>query len=214
MASIADIKTCAESHLRDFVDPTGKRSFATYDRRGDPSSFEPIDALAPLLLDAPLRRREVNQMFSGQATNSYNILRVEIQMCLEGLAKHSDEIGHELDFADANLEEEVGPWALVKSCYRACSDTHNIKASKVSKLLHRKQPTFIPIIDSKLVGFYGLTMRSPKKYWAALQEDFRKNRKLLDQLAQHVVTSEGNKLSSLRAADIIIWQHLATGCKR
>jgi hypothetical protein len=212
MASIAHLENCALGHLRNFVNPTGPRSFATYDRQGDPSVFGPLDALAPALLDAPLKRGEVNQMFSGIKEDPYNSLRVALQHCLKELAILSADIGHDLDFADAEISGSEGPWALVRACYIASEKTHNIAASKVSKMLHRKQPTFIPIIDSKLVSFYGVSTKEPRKYWTALQTDFRANRDFLNNLCEGVTTSEGKPISSLRVADIVIWEHVVTGC--
>ena len=81
-------------------------------------------------------------------------------------------------------------------------------------MLHRKQPTLIPIIDSKLVSFYGLTMKEPGKYWSTLQTDFRSNKSFLNELSESVITSEGKQISSLRVADIIIWEHVVTGCRK
>ena len=214
MASIAHLENCAEKHLQYFINPTGHRSFATYDRQGDPAVFDPLDALAPALLDARLGSREVNQMFSSDEENDFSKLRVAIEKCLHELASIKDPSGELLDFANADLSGESGPWSFVKACYIASNNTRNIKASKVSKMLHRKQPTFIPIIDSKLRSFYGLTNSSPSRYWDALQTDYRANREFLDQLGKGVVTSEGKPISSLRVADIVIWEHIETGCDK
>ena len=213
MASITHLERCAAVHLDHFVNPRGPRSFATYDRQGDASVFGPLDALAPALLDAPLKREEVNQMFSDVEENSYNKLRVAIQNCLKELANLSANCGHVLDFAKADFLSSNSSWNFVKACYIASDNTKGIKASKVSKMLHRKQPTFIPIIDSKLVSFYGLTMREPRKYWSALQTDFRANQEFLNELGKGVITSEGKQISSLRVADIVIWEHIVTGCQ-
>ena len=176
--------------------------------------FDPLDALAPALLDAPLKRGEVNRMFSGIEEDPYNSLRVAMQHCLKELVIFSSENGHDLDFADAEISESEGPWALVRACYIASEKTNNIAASKVSKMLHRKQPTFIPIIDSKLRSFYGISKLSPSEYWTALQADFRENRKFLDGLSKGITTSEGKQISSLRVADIVIWEHIMTGCDK
>ena len=213
MNSIANIKNCAKKHLHDFVN-SNTRSFSTYDRQGDPSVFGPLDALAPALLDARLGPKEVNQMFSDDEENPYNKLRVAIEKCLHELSSITDTRGELLDFANADLLEVRGPWAYVRACYIASDKTPDIKASKVSKMLHRKQPTFIPIIDSRLRGFYGLSKSSPSKYWTTLQTDYRENRDLLDQLGYGVVTSEGKPISSLRVADIVMWEHVVTGCDK
>ena len=213
MASIAHLKNCAEKHLYDFVN-SNTRSFATYDRQEDPSVFGPLDALAPALLDARLGPREVNQMFSGDIEDSYNKLRVAIEKCLQELTSITTQSGEVLDFTNADLAGESGPWSFVKACYAACDSTPQIKASKVSKMLHRKQPTFVPIIDSKLRSFYGLSKSSPNEYWTALQADFRENRKFLDGLGKGITTSEGKPISSLRVADIVIWEHIKSGCDK
>jgi hypothetical protein len=211
MDSVAQLEHCAKKHLHDFV-YSNKRSFATYDRQGDSSVFGPLDALAPALLDARLGPKEVNQMFSDDEENPYNNLRVAIDKCLHELALITDQRGELLDFAKADLLGASGPWAFVRACYIASEKTPSIKASKVSKMLHRKQPTFIPIIDSRLRSFYGLSKSPPSSYWTALQADYRENRGLLDQLGKEIVTSEGKAISSLRVADIVIWEHVVTGC--
>lgn len=213
MTSIAHLNNCAKKHLYDFVN-SDTRSFATYDRQGDSSTFGPLDALAPALLDARLGPEEVNLMFSGDTEDPYNKLRVAIEKCLQELMSIATQSGEILDFANADLSGESGPWSFVKACYIASDSTRNIKASKVSKMLHRKQPTFIPIIDSKLVSFYGLSMKKPRKYWTALQTDFRANRDFLNNLCEGVTTSEGKQISSLRVADIVIWEHVVTGCDK
>ncbi len=213
MASIAHLKNCAEKHLHDFVD-SNTRSFDTYDRQAEPSVFGPLDALAPALLDARLGPEEVNLMFSGNIEDPYNKLRVAIEKCLQELTSIATQSGEVLDFANADLSGESGPWSFVKACYIASDSTRNIKASKVSKMLHRKQPTFIPIIDSRLRSFYGLSKSPPSDYWTALQADFRENRKFLDGLGKGTTTSEGKQISSLRVADIVIWEHIKTGCDK
>ena len=213
MASIIHLENCAAKHLHDFIDPNGPRSFATYDRQGDPAVIGPLDALAPALLDARLGSREVNQMFSGNRNDPYNKLRVAIEKCLYELSSITDQSGELLDFANADLSGTRGPWSFVNACYIASDSTPNVKVTKVSKMLHRKQPTFIPIIDSKLASFYDLSKSQRSRYWTALQADFRENRKFLNGLGKGITTSEGKPISSLRVADIVIWEHIVTGCQ-
>ena len=232
MASISLLKNCAKDHLSDFVDPVGPwkyparigpRSFHTYDRQGDSAQFDSLDALAPSLLNAGIGLTEVNQMFSGDDKNPYNHLRMTIEKCLTGLASLVDQGLETLDFGDVDFSSTDTPWSLVHACYIASHETKHIGYSKVSKMLHRKIPTYVPIIDSKLLGFYDLRsdhLWGPlkvkrdvlKKYLCLLQADFRKNRNFLDDISDGVLTSEGNPVSSLRVADIIIWEHIATGC--
>jgi len=212
MGSIGELQSCGERHLREFTKPGGHRSFATYDRQGDAAQFEPLDALAPALLDAPVRRDHVNQMWCGDQDNHYHRLRVAIQECLQNLAAISERNPRALEFANVNFSDPEDPWAFVRACFIASDATHGIKASKVSKMLHRKQPRFIPIIDSKLVRFYGLTMSDPTRYWELLAADYRANLNFLQALCAPIQTSEGLPLSPLRAADIIVWEHVSAQC--
>jgi len=212
VGSLKLLQSCAERHLRDFTKLGGPRSFNTYDRRGDPARFEPLDAMAPTLLDAPIRRDHVNQMWCGVSENPYQQLRVAIQECLRELAGIADQDAVALNFANVDFNDPRDPWKLVQICFNASKRTPHIKASKVSKMLHRKQPRFVPIIDSKLVRFYGLTMLQPSSYWQRLADDFRENRQFLEELCKPIMTSEGLPLSPLRAADIVIWEHVVTKC--
>jgi hypothetical protein len=169
---------------------------------------------------------EINQMFSGNDTdNPFNNLRMTIEKCLKELAGIKDHRREVLDFSEADLLSGERPWSLVHACYIASEDTKQIGYSKVSKMLHRKIPTYIPIIDSKLLGFYGLRSQHLygrvklkrdvlEKYLCLLQADFRKNRNFLNDISDGVLTSEGNPVSSLRVADIVIWEHIMTKCSR
>ncbi len=220
MNSILYLSKCAQSHLDNFISVNSNRSFHTYDRRGVPGVLDPLDVLAPALLDAPIRRDQVNQMFSSDASNPYSILRLKMESCLREIhiakkIRNGPYDFGEIDFSEPEETEYTKArelWELVRACYIASNETPDIKATKVSKILHRKEPEFIPIIDSKLVSFYGLPMSSPGRYWQALQEDFVRNREFLDCLSKGVHASDGNQISSLRVADIVIWEHVVTGC--
>ena len=48
---------------------------------------------------------------------------------------------------------------LVRHVLQACEWTIGLAASKVTKMLHRKRPSFVPIFDSKVAAFYGATAR-------------------------------------------------------
>lgn len=220
MNSISSLSNCAEGHLNSFVSPTSLRSFRTYDRRGTPGVLEPLDVLAPTLLDAPIRREEINRMFSLDPSDAFHNLKVKIETCLKAIHRENSLRKQNYCFGEIDFleNEETGYskprelWELVRACFIASDATPNIKATKVSKILHRKEPEFIPIIDSKLVSFYGISISSPGKYWPVLQKDFLENQDLLDGLSKNVLTSDGEPLSSLRVADIVIWEHVVSGC--
>jgi len=62
MTSISKLALCAENHLREYTDPDGSFAFAAYDLAGTPSGLQPIDCLAPALLNAPVAGASVIAM--------------------------------------------------------------------------------------------------------------------------------------------------------
>jgi hypothetical protein len=205
MNSIAELSTCAEGHLAHYVDPSGPRGFWSYDRQGDPARLEPIDAFASGLLDAPLRGSVVIELFAERDT-AYSRLRRSMQELLD------ETLDLEPAFEDIDLNDLSGPWGLVSSVLDHTDSTRWIKASIVTKILHRKRPRLVPIFDSKIASFYGATPRAPWQLWPRLQSDLRSAFGLLSELSDRTVTPDGRKVSPLRVADIVIWEHEVTGC--
>lgn len=204
MATIASLQGCAAAHLAAFTDPASDYAFWAYDRLGsDPDRLEPVDMLAPALLDAPLRGREVIAMF--QPTGAYRALRDAMQAVLD------DPVCATARFEDLDLDDDDGPWGLVRAALLASDSARNIKASKVTKVLHRKRSELVPVFDSKEAEFYGTHPKKPWEYWPVFQADVRSHRDWLASLAATVTTADGRPPSVIRTADIIIWTH-SQGC--
>ncbi|WP_395292389.1 DUF6308 family protein [Kitasatospora hibisci] len=215
MPGIAALHTCAQRHLRDYTDPRGRRAFATYDRQGDPAVLEPVDCLAPALLSVPLGHRQVIPLFRPDGPGA-RLLRA-MQAVLD------DEDCVTADFLDVDLDLDLdghaGPWVLVDRALAASRDVAGVKAVAVSKILHRKRPRLVPIFDRSVHRFYtgqtpptGAYQDTPRILWPLLQNDLRRHRAWLTELAAPVTTPDGRPLSPLRAADIVIWEHEVTGC--
>ena len=130
-------------------------------------------------------------------------------------------------FLDIDLGDADGPWALVDAAIRSSGGSGHgnpvpgLKAVGISKILHRKRPALVPIFDRWVYQFYlgtpppvGSYDKAPRRLWPLLQADLRANRAWLASLASPVQTPDGRLLPILRAADIIIWEHMATGCPR
>ena len=205
MNSVSTLRVCANGHLRHYVDPASLRAFHVYDRLGDPSRFEPTDALAPGLLDAPVPTAVVVQLFST-INSPFTALRRAMQHLLDGTELATPSFG-ELDLDDA-----AGPWALMRTVLKLSNGTSGLKASKVTKMLHRKRPEFVPIFDSKVAAFYGTTSRTPWLLWPLLQRDLNEHHDQLSSLAAGLCTPDGRQLSLLRTLDIVVWEHMVTRC--
>ncbi|MFJ3793323.1 DUF6308 family protein [Kitasatospora sp. NPDC090091] len=220
MPGIAALHTCAQRHLRDYTDPHGRRAFAAYDRQGDPAALEPVDCLAPALLSVPLGHRQVIPLFQPDGPGA-RLLRAMQDVLDDEACATADFLDLDLVPAghDPVLDDPTGPWALVDRALAASRDVAGVKAVAVTKILHRKRPRLVPIFDRSIHRFYtGLTpptgayRDTPRTLWPLLQNDLRRHRTWLTDLAAPITTPDGRPLSPLRAADIVIWEHTAIGC--
>jgi hypothetical protein len=129
------------------------------------------------------------------------------------------------DFIDVDLSDAHGPWCRVDTAICSSGDSgqgnplSGLKAVAVTKILHRKRPNLVPIFDSQVFRFYfgsppppGAYGDTPRRLWHLLQADLRSNRMWLANLAAPIKTPDDRSLSVLRAADIVIWEHMVTGC--
>ncbi len=206
MNSVADLASCASAHLEDYTDPSSTRAFASYDVVGDPDALQPVDFFAPALLQAPVSGESVRRMYLQDG--AYFDLRVAMEALL------ADEAAATARFEDQDLAAGDGsPWSLVHAALVTSDRTPGIKASKVTKILHRKRPSLVPIFDSRVAAFYGCTPRSPSLFWPVLQADLIEHGPWLRGLVLgiHTPAPGSRELSVLRALDIIVWEHVTSG---
>jgi hypothetical protein len=204
MPMLADLTVCAARHFSDYTDPTGTRAFRAYDRQGCPRVLEPVDFFAPALLDAPLHGEHVRDMFLP--SGPYRILRDAMDRVL------ADEDASVAQFKDQDLTAAAGPWSLVRGALVACESTPDIKAVKVTKVLHRKRPALVPIFDSRVAAFYGVSRNKPWDFWPVIQDELLQHADWLHHLTKNTLTPDGRPVTELRALDIVVWEHVTSGC--
>lgn len=100
----------------------------------------------------------------------------------------------------SRLEQAVESLAAAN---RVALEVKGWTAITVSKVLHRRRPHIVPLIDSRVYDFYGT--KYPSEVRTALWEDIRANAGWLTDLAATKATPDGRSLSLLRLADILIW---------
>jgi hypothetical protein len=183
-----------------------------------PGHAHPLDCLAPALLSGQLNYRQVVPLFqpSGPCAEVLSAMRAVLALANDP----------ELDFLALDLDDSDGPWAVIDAAVVASGDAggvgvDHLKAVAVTKILHRKPPALVPLFDSRVYNFYfdeepavGAYKATPRRFWPVLQADLVANRPMVAQLAATVRTPDDRALSVLRAADIVIWEHQATGCRR
>lgn len=197
--SIRDLEPCAAAHLRSYTAPDGPRAFRTYDRMGATDRLDPVDLLAPALLDAPLRGRHVIEMYWPRGP--YRTLFDAMSAVL------MDRAAATARFEDQDLDSRQGPWGLVRDALIASDSTHGIKASKVTKILHRKRPRLVPIFDSRVARYYGVSARQSRRLWPILKREILAHGSWLKALGDPHPTIDGLPLAPLRVLDIVVWEH-------
>ena len=195
--SLSDVQTEAVDVLNRYTDPAGLFAFHTYDRLPDPGApLTPEDILLANLLSLRLGWPEVIPLFAD-GEEAPQALRAAMESALTAL-RNAPAFE---DFASIEaLEDALAPVARANE---ATAPVPNWTAVTVSKVLHRRLPHIVPIIDSRVRAFY--SVRKPAQVRAALWQDIRANSGWLLETAAAYRTSDGRPLSTLRCADILIW---------
>lgn len=172
-------------------------AFNTYDNQGEVNSpLSPSDVLMANLLSLQLSARDVIPLFidgEGPAQR----LREALDKALADLQDAgSFESYDKLSALEQALESLV-------AANTAAITVKWWTAVTVSKVLHRRRPHIVPLIDSRVYKFYGT--KRPEPVRRALWEDIRENAGWLTDLASTKTTPDGRPLSLLRVADILIW---------
>ncbi|WP_426303158.1 DUF6308 family protein [Arthrobacter sp. R-11] len=172
-------------------------AFNTYDHRGEINALlSPSDVLMANLLSLRLSAPDVIPLFND-GDGPAQRLRNAIDQALVEL-RDVDSFESYPDIS--RLEEATESLAAAN---RAALEVKGWTAVTVSKVLHRRRPHIVPLIDSRVFSFYGT--KYPSEVRACLWEDIRANTDWLTPLAAATVTPDGEQLTLLRLADILIW---------
>ena len=195
--SLAELRVTAKETLEKYTSPSNWYAFNTYDVLGDPAaSLSPADVLMANLLSLRLSATEVIPLFT-EGHEAAQKLRAALDHALEALR---DAPAFETFGDIESLESCVGPLAAANY---AAMEVPQWTAVTVSKVLHRRVPQIVPIIDSRVRSFYGV--RYAEDVRSALWHDIRNEIDWLAPLAASQMTPDGRALSVLRLADILIW---------
>ena len=114
---------------------------------------------------------------------------------------------------DDSWPDEESMWEAIGSVYRACW-TSDVREARTTKVLHKKRPQLIPIIDGRMViGWYYAGYSGPKKrgidrmveVTERIGEDMRRNTDPLRELQKELVEA-GINLTRVRLFDMVLWE--------
>lgn len=175
-----------------FFDAASPFAGTTFDDLSDNrrDRFTACDLLAVTLLDMRSRPRAVRAILHDQA---------------ESLNGRLAAISHDVPLwsaTDANLAPAYDLWAAL----RGGGALSGVGPTMTSKLMARKRPTLIPIVDSVVRQALGFTGDSWKELRAALQEN-----NLVERIEARRPQGVGPAVSTLRLLDVAVWMRHSQG---
>ncbi|GAB3716492.1 DUF6308 family protein [Mariniluteicoccus flavus] len=163
----------------DTFDPSGRREAST-------NVFTADDLVACSLLSTPISGRAAMELLCRQADHFSRLL---------------EALGPDRDLAD---EDDIDGLHEATELYEALRGLQGIGPTRASKLLARKRPRLIPIIDAvvKRHAFPGLSRR-----WRPLQKLLQENERDLHHrlLGLRESAGIGDHVSALRVFDVLTW---------
>ncbi len=168
-------------------------AFAYYDTiETDPDRIDPVDVVAAAALHPGIGRDDLAWFSTHRAALDAWLASVQSDAALPS---QDDSTLHGL---------------------RKLAEMEGISLTLLTKVLHRKRPDLVPLLDRHVVDRYRpLTgERQPAKAWSALidrlVEDLDLNSETLSAISNEVSSETGVALTALRVCDIAIWMGART----
>lgn len=156
------------------------------------------------------------------AVNSFVNTAARLRQVHRGLAEHCDPILARCP-VDADLNADDAPLDLVEELLAAAVNAPYVLIPVVTKVLHRKRPLLIPMLDQVVLDYYlnaldradlrGSTQDKKKAATTAmivlraLRSDALAASRELDEL-KLVLGGEGFHLTPIRILDILLWSEV------
>lgn len=174
-----------------FYDPENRFAGATLDtlEPNEPDSFEASDVLATSLLDVSFLPRAVRQLLESQRAEFENLL-AEVP---------SDMPLWQAD--DQRLQSAYALWAKVRTL-------DGVGPTRASKLMARKRPMLIPVMDSVVRA--GLGISTKEDSWVLLRDALAADgAALVAEIESLRPAGLDGRVSTLRILDAALWMNLS-----
>lgn len=206
------LERCGAHHIGEYCDPSSPFAWPAYDLDLTPGQFAPVELLSPALLSYPLSGTKILQPMLTKADTDFRRLFEAIVATVENQYKqpaHFDELTPE------EISEGSGPrpWQEFWKAWTVAGRCPHITSVGLTKILHRKAPDLIPIMDSRVRAFFGCDQgtRSSVDTMLAIRANLDAHAGLVTSWCD-VVEPGGLGLRPLRALDIAVWMHMG-GCR-
>ena len=216
MTSVADLRDRAEEWLADYCNENSFFAWPWYDNDSNPDDLSAFDLLAPSFLNYHIPHEIRQNMLVPRAEeNSYSVMKSKMS---DFLTKTKGPDLHFENIPDGVFDEPDGsPYGdLIKLIKFTNSKCSGLSGVAVTKILHRKRPNLVPLIDRRIRTFYfGKNSGSDLSLLKLIHKDLQniETIKLLDKLRKNFVLENNLEMSRLRALDIIVWMKFESEAK-
>lgn len=210
--SVSELAPFAVSWLDEYCSLGSRYAWPSYDLDLNPKELLPTDLLSPGLLSYPIKGKYLERMLvSGEEPGPYERLFRAMRLVVEQSEYGRDKF--EDVPSDMLWEVNKSTWGLVVAAAQAArfrdeGRSSNLTSVAVSKILHRKRPHLIPLIDRRVRSFYGAMRSSDQELLERLHSDYCTNLSELKTLAEGRRLANGHEMTPLRALDIVIWMEV------
>lgn len=207
--SVSELAPSAATWLDEYCSLSSRYAWPSYDLDLNPKDLLPTDLLSTGLLSYAIRgeyleRMLVSQEVPGPYERLFRALKLVIDRSEFGRDKFEDVAAERLWMLNDSA------WGLVVAAAQAVrfrdeGRSSNLTIVAVSKILHRKRPHLVPLIDRRVRKFYGAMRSSNQQLLERLHLDYCANLNELKKWAQGRYLANGHQMTPLRALDIVIW---------
>jgi hypothetical protein len=214
--SVIDLRDKAESSLSRYCDENSLYAWPWYDNDNNPNILSAFDLLAPSFLNyhIPHEIRQ-NMLVHRSEENPYAVLKSMMSDFLTNIERLDPKF-EEMPIGVFDEPDDSPYGGLLKLIEFTNSECSGLSGVAVTKILHRKRPNLVPLIDRRIRTFYfGKNSGSDLSLLKLIHKDLqsRETTTLLDNLRKNYVLAHNLKMSRLRALDIIVWMKLESDSK-
>jgi hypothetical protein len=193
--------------VEQYCSPTSGYAWPAYDIDHNPCILTATDLLSPALLSYPIKSNYLNEMFreptkdERPGSNSYFDLRIALERFVVSTAE-SQNTFEQLQLAGSETSQE---WQSFKALIDLSKSTRGLTTVALTKILHRKRPSLVPLVDSRIRAFFGRRKHEDDKLFQDIQRFVKTHESHLDEWRKPNSLPNGQPMSRLRVLDIAIW---------
>ncbi len=165
------------------------------------------DLLSPALLSYPIKSKYLNEMLREPAknerasSNSYFDLRIALERFVISTAE-SQNTFDQLQLTESEASQE---WQSFKVALDLSKTTKGLTTVAVTKILHRKRPSLVPLVDRRIRAFFGRRKNEDDQLFQDIQHFVKTHEVKLDEWREPYSLPNGQPMTRLRVLDIAIW---------